>query len=325
MLPWQSPNSSREGEMRHRSLPLVRVPNELRGLIREHVSLQDVTLLHIGGVADYYARVDSLPELQQVHRVALASNLPVLVLGSGAHVIIADFGFPGMVIHNRTREILTIPETAQMIVASGVAWRDVALQAAQIGFGGLEQLADTPGTVGGTLASNLSFSAIQPWSLVRSVTLITSTGQTHQLHRRAPGQLAIEPGQIILSVTLQCAHRRSEEVRRQLGQIVHRFDRFLRSGQCWLGPIFHDLAAADLEATFRRAEIFQLHQNGSRFSRDRLNFIILERRTTARDLRYLISAAADRLHQLVSGPVRVQISFAGRWEGMEFYQSESLA
>lgn len=59
------------------------------------------TTLGVGGVADFYVVADSTDEIVAFVAQAREQSVPVLVLGGGSNVLIADEGFRGLVIQNR--------------------------------------------------------------------------------------------------------------------------------------------------------------------------------------------------------------------------------
>ena len=64
----------------------------------EQVRLADHTTLHLGGPADRFVAAGSQDELVAVVRTADAEAEPVLVLGGGSNLVVADEGFPGVVV-----------------------------------------------------------------------------------------------------------------------------------------------------------------------------------------------------------------------------------
>src|SRR5215469_11129406 len=65
----------------------------------EQVRLADHTTLHLGGPAVRFVAAGSQDELVAVVRAADADAEPVLVLGGGSNLVVADEGFPGVVVH----------------------------------------------------------------------------------------------------------------------------------------------------------------------------------------------------------------------------------
>ncbi|MGB9693127.1 MAG: UDP-N-acetylmuramate dehydrogenase, partial [Candidatus Sumerlaeaceae bacterium] len=89
---------------------------------------------------------------------AAERNLPVFVLGGGSNVVIADTGFPGLVVQLATRGWQMEARDRQAIilrVAAGERWDYVVEHAVTEGWAGIECLAGIPGHVGATPIQNV--------------------------------------------------------------------------------------------------------------------------------------------------------------------------
>lgn len=121
--------------------------------LREHVLLAPYTTFGIGGPARWFA--DALDERDVVDAVRFARErgLPLFVLGGGSNVLVADEGFPGLVLH------IALPGIEQddnvFRVAAGEDWDRFVSLAVERDLGGIECLAGIPGTVGGTPVQNV--------------------------------------------------------------------------------------------------------------------------------------------------------------------------
>ena len=67
-------------------------------LIRENVPLAPLTTLGVGGPARYFAEANSEAEVLEATGFAHSRDLPLFVLGGGSNVVVADTGFPGLVL-----------------------------------------------------------------------------------------------------------------------------------------------------------------------------------------------------------------------------------
>ena len=69
--------------------------------IIENVPLARFTTLQLGGAARYYVQATSIDVLRDAVAWAHSHHLPIFVLGGGSNIVVADNGFPGLVIHNK--------------------------------------------------------------------------------------------------------------------------------------------------------------------------------------------------------------------------------
>ncbi len=70
--------------------------------ILEDVPLAPHTTLGIGGTARYLVEADSETAIIQALELARHHRWPVFVLGSGSNILVADSGFPGLVLKSRS-------------------------------------------------------------------------------------------------------------------------------------------------------------------------------------------------------------------------------
>ena len=69
------------------------------GCARENVVLAPYTTMRTGGPAALFAEPRNAQQLARVHQWAQEKGLPLLILGNGSNLLIADSGFDGLVIH----------------------------------------------------------------------------------------------------------------------------------------------------------------------------------------------------------------------------------
>lgn len=66
--------------------------------LRRNQSLAPFTTYRVGGPAAGFLEVSSVAELEAVHEVVVATAIPVLPIGKGSNLLIADRGFDGLVL-----------------------------------------------------------------------------------------------------------------------------------------------------------------------------------------------------------------------------------
>lgn len=119
--------------------------------------LADLTTIRLGGPAD--ALVNATSEEQVVETVVQADAIgqPLLVLGAGSNMVVADTGFSGMVMRFATRGVDARSSTGRvrLAVAAGEPWGEVVTWATSQGLSGIECLAGIPGTTGATPIQNV--------------------------------------------------------------------------------------------------------------------------------------------------------------------------
>jgi UDP-N-acetylmuramate dehydrogenase len=120
--------------------------------------LADYTTLGLGGPAKTFVAADSEQALIGSVRDADRAGEPVLLIGSGSNLVIADAGFPGTVIHVNTRGLTFVDAgdgALDVTVAAGADWDDVVAATVAEGLAGLEPLSGIPGRAGATPIQNV--------------------------------------------------------------------------------------------------------------------------------------------------------------------------
>ena len=135
-------------------------------------SLVNHTTFRLGGPARHF--VEATTEQQLIDTVADCDSRgePVLILGGGSNVLIADEGFDGTVVKVATRGVRT--ETAdcsgaQLEVAAGETWDHLIARTVASQWSGLEALSGIPGSVGAVPIQNVGAYGAEVATLIQRV------------------------------------------------------------------------------------------------------------------------------------------------------------
>jgi UDP-N-acetylmuramate dehydrogenase len=115
------------------------------------------TTLGLGGPARRFAEAATEAGLLALIRSADERGEPLLVLGGGSNLVIADEGFPGIVARVATKGIRRAGDGdhIRLTVAAGENWDAVVAQTVSEGLAGLECLSGIPGLAGATPIQNV--------------------------------------------------------------------------------------------------------------------------------------------------------------------------
>ena len=126
------------------------------------VPLGPLTTYRVGGAAARFVRIEDDADLVAVAELVRQEPLPVLVVGKGSNLLVADSGFPGLAVTlgDAFAEI-TIEGTPRAVgghvtVRAGGATPlpVLARRSAAAGLRGLEWAVGVPGSVGGGVRMN---------------------------------------------------------------------------------------------------------------------------------------------------------------------------
>jgi UDP-N-acetylmuramate dehydrogenase len=119
------------------------------------VRLADHTTLGLGGPARRFVRADTESDLIEAVRAADADGEPMLILGGGSNLVVADEGFDGTVIQVAVTGLRRDGDGGQVTVAAGEDWDSVVAWTVASGLAGLECLSGIPGRAGATPIQNV--------------------------------------------------------------------------------------------------------------------------------------------------------------------------
>jgi UDP-N-acetylmuramate dehydrogenase len=149
------------------------------------VRLADYTTLGLGGPARGFVRADSEEELIEAVWAADGGGEPVLILGGGSNLVVADEGFGGTVIQVAARGISRDPADGLVTVAAGEDWDAVVAWTIAAGLAGLECLSGIPGRAGATPIQNVGAYGQEVAEVITQV----------RVYDRLTGQITIFPNE----------------------------------------------------------------------------------------------------------------------------------
>jgi UDP-N-acetylmuramate dehydrogenase len=119
-------------------------------------NLRDYTSLRVGGPAKKFVEVRT--EEQIIAAIEAAGDSPILIIGGGTNILVADAGFEGTVIrisNNSIEAEVDACSGATLTIGAGENWDKFVEITIKRGFAGLETLSGIPGTVGAAPIQNI--------------------------------------------------------------------------------------------------------------------------------------------------------------------------
>jgi UDP-N-acetylmuramate dehydrogenase len=128
-----------------------------QGLIQENVPLLPLTTLRIGGPARFFAEARDEEEMLAAFLFAEQKSIPLFILGGGSNALVADEGFPGLVVHLALKGVTWRDEGDNVVVTAraGEDWDGLVSQCVERDLAGIECLSGIPGSVGATPVQNV--------------------------------------------------------------------------------------------------------------------------------------------------------------------------
>lgn len=152
--------------------------------IQQNVPLAPLTTFQVGGPARFFVEATTEDEVRAAVEHALANNVRLFVLGGGSNLVIADTGWPGLVLKIALRGIADRHrgEKVYVTAAAGEQWDYFVEYCVVRGFAGVECLSGIPGTVGGTPVQNVGAYGQEVAQTIHSIRALDfASGQVRDL------------------------------------------------------------------------------------------------------------------------------------------------
>ncbi len=288
-------------------------------------SLRDLTTFHVGGPAQWLLETRESDEVVTALRLAHAAGIPVVLLGGGSNVLVADSGVRGLVIRPRGGAIVQL-DAAHLRTDAAMTINGLVRWTITHGLAGIEAWAGTPGTVGGAVFGNAHFGGRLISELLSSVRLCSRQGVVSEVARSALGfgydrSRLQATGEVLLSAdfivspgdpaVLRAAARRSLDYRKRT-QPLH-----LPSAGCvFQNPVPElDVVPQGMPwsagALVDRAGLKGAALGGARVSSTHGNFIVNDGGATASDIRRLIEQCRTAVRDQFGVELREEIVYLG--------------
>lgn len=125
--------------------------------ILENIPLAPYTTLKVGGPARFFVEAQSESQILEALAYAGRQSLPVFVLGGGSNLVVADRGWPGLVIKIAIGGIRVENQDGKRLFVAGAGeeWDALVARSVAENCSGIECMSGIPGTVGGTPVQNV--------------------------------------------------------------------------------------------------------------------------------------------------------------------------
>lgn len=119
-------------------------------------NLAELTTLRLGGPAAELIEVHTAAETIAAVSEADAADRPVLLVGGGSNLVVADEGWPGIAVLLRsTGVVVSGRDNIVLDVAAGEPWDALVARCVAEGWAGIECLSGIPGLTGATPVQNV--------------------------------------------------------------------------------------------------------------------------------------------------------------------------
>ncbi len=287
-----------------------------RGVVVADAELGPLTTYRFGGPARYLAEPADRAALDEV--IAARIDEPVLVLGRGSNLVIADSGFDGLVIR-LIGEFERVTVDGDIVEAGGAAWLPtVARRSVDAGLAGLEFYVGIPGTVGGAVRQNAGGHGSETREWLRSVDVVSiADGAVVTLE---PDDLDmsyrhtnLRADQLVIAATFQGRPGDVETGRELIATIVRWRKEHQPPAMYNAGSVFRNPPGDSAGRIIDALGLKGFSVGGVRVSEKHANFFVAEPDATAADLHRLVERVADIVDEKTGIRLRPEIQFVGEF------------
>jgi UDP-N-acetylmuramate dehydrogenase len=284
--------------------------------LRTGFPLAPLTSFRLGGPAALYLEAESLDDLATVGAAVRETGLPFLVIGKGSNLLVADVGFPGIVLR-LGRAFRWAARNGRHVAAGGAmplpALAGVALAH---GLAGLEFGVAIPASLGGSVRMNAGAHGHSLEEVLERIEVFDLDGG------RSRDVAAVEAGfdyrrsalpehSVVIGSTFGLRPGEPPEIRRLMDEARQwrRDTQPLAEPNC--GSVFKnppgDHAARLIEAVGGKG----LAVGGARVSEKHANFIVAGPGATAGDVHGLMAALRDRVRARFGVDLEPEVHLVG--------------
>jgi UDP-N-acetylmuramate dehydrogenase len=281
--------------------------------------LAPLTTFRIGGPAALYLEAQDESDLLVAGKAVTEGRIPWTVIGKGSNVLIADRGFPGLVIRLGRGFRWAAREGSRVRAGGAMPLPALANVALAHSLAGLEFGVAIPATLGGAVRMNAGAHHRSMDEVLETIDLmILPTGERRALAASAAGfryrRSGLPEGSVVVAASAALQPGKREDIRALMDEARawRRSTQPLAEPNC--GSVFKnpidDHAARLVEAAGAKG----LELGGAVVSTKHANFIVARPGASAADVRGLIGEIQQRVADQFGIRLETEVQFVGNFD-----------
>ena len=271
----------------------------MRAIAHEDYPLAPLTLYKVGGSARLALVPRNADEACAAYAWMLDQGEPIVVLGGGSNVLVADEGFPGIVlVTTQMNAMESLGEDRYYVEAGAVLWDVVTEIMLKNNYDLVGGLTGIPGSVGGAMYMNAGTVNGTVCQVLESVDVITSDKPRHTVPMNEAlygyrGQSYCPPGGLLVSGVFK--FWKTDEPQQPIyDHYIARRQRTQPKGNC-CGSVFKNPEGNHAGRLIESCGLKGTRHGGAVISDMHANFILNDRDGTADDIKALIEIVRERV------------------------------
>ncbi len=307
----------RRGEGRD---PVERAAQLLGPLAERDRPIGGFTTYRVGGRAALFCEPGSVADLEHLAAAVGATGIPVLVLGKGSNLLVADAGYPGLCVRlgEGFAEIAIEGDLVRAGAAS--AYPILARRTAAAGLTGMEWAVGIPGSVGGAVRMNAGGHGSETSDRLvacRIVSLRSGGGDrvvtARDLHLSYRSS-SIGPGEVVTEASFLLEEGDTASSVERIGEIV-RWRREHQPGGQNAGSVFTNPPGEAAGRLVEAAGLKGLRIGTAAVSEKHANFVQADADGSAEDVRRVVDEVRSLVAERLGVELQTELKLVGFEEG----------
>jgi|TARA_Y100000782_G_scaffold106498_1_gene127502 UDP-N-acetylmuramate dehydrogenase len=288
------------------------------GILADH-PIGSMTTYRAGGRAARFVRPVDRSELEAVAAGVASAGIPVLVVGRGSNLLVADAGFGGLALQLGQAFEKVRAEGTTVVAGAGVSLPVLARRTVAESLTGFEWAVGVPGSLGGAVRMNAGGHGSDMASTLVSadtVDLATGEGRRRTLADLSLGyrSSSIDQSEVVVEATITLAVGDMVSGEERLAEVV-RWRRENQPGGQNAGSVFTNPVGDSAGRLIDEAGLKGWRFGSASVSERHANFIQVDEGGSADDVVALMDVVVrrvDEVHGIRLEPETVIVGFAGR-------------
>jgi UDP-N-acetylmuramate dehydrogenase len=286
-------------------------------------ALAPLTSFRFGGPADLFLEPDDEATLATALREARGLGVPVLHLGGGTNILVADRGVRGMVVRlGRGFRWVHWCEsgdgnTAELDVGAGSSLIALARETVERGFAGLEFAAGIPGTVGGGVSMNAGAFGGELADALTWLRAVREDGEIVTIRREELAfsyrKLALDDPLVITSSGFHLLRSSVRKLKAVVERVQTKRKQVQPAGHPNAGSVFKNPPNEYAGRLIERTGLKGVVVGGAQVSPQHANFIVNIGGGHAADVRELMAAVQDGVWMKCGVWLEPELRLVGEW------------
>jgi UDP-N-acetylmuramate dehydrogenase len=287
--------------------------------VRRDFPLAPLTSFRLGGPAAIYLEARSTEDLAAVAGAVRETSISMLVMGKGSNLLVADAGFPGIVVRLGKEFRWAARDGDRLAAGAAMPLPALAGVALSHSLAGLEFGVAIPASLGGSVRMNAGAHGRSLDEVLDSVEVFATETSGVDVVPAAEAGLRYRdsalPAGVVIGATVRLAPGDPAEIRALMDEAREwrRATQPLAEPNC--GSVFKnppgDHAARLIESVGGK----EMTVGGARVSEKHANFIVAGPGSTARDVHRLMEAIRERVHDRHGVQLEAEVHVVGVVDG----------